>query len=169
MPEHLFFRQGTESDLPQITEIYNHYVVHTAITFDIEPFSVEDRKRKWFVNYDSDGPYRLLVAILGDKLVGYATSSRFKEKAAYASSVETSIYLRPDQKRQGIGIQLYSRLLNLLRSCEVHRAYGGITLPNEASINLHLKLGFKSVGTHNEVGYKFGRYHSVQWFEKAIR
>lgn len=161
-------RSGTETDLPRLTEIYNHYVAHTAITFDVEPVSVEARRRGWFVNYHEQGPHRLLVAELDGAVVGYATSGRFREKAAYASSVETSIYVHVDHHRRGVGRALYAALLPVLSAEGLHRAYAGITLPNDASIHLHAAFGFREVGTFREVGLKFGRYHDVRWFERTL-
>ncbi len=102
-------------------------------------------------------------------MIGYASSTRFKEKAAYARSVETTIYLDPDWTGKGIGARLYAKLLDALEAePKVHRAYGGVALPNPASIALHEALGFEKVATYHEVGYKFDRYYDVCWFEKAL-
>jgi phosphinothricin acetyltransferase len=161
---------GTEGDLPALTDIYNHYVRETPITFDIRPLSLDER-RPWLLSHPEDGPHRLLVARIprsGDRVLGYATSSPFRPKAAYATSVETSIYLAPDAGGQGVGTLLYERLFELLAGEDVHRAYAGVTLPNEASVRLHERLGFRRVGLYQEVGRKFGRYHDVAWYEKQL-
>ena len=161
-------RIGDTSDLDRLVDIYNHYVSNTHVTFDTEPFATAARI-PWFAQFSEAGAYRLLVAENGDSLVGYASSTNFKPRAAYDTSVETSVYLRPDEAGQGIGRALYSALLKLLvDEPTVHRAYGGVALPNPASIALHEALGFKKVGTYHEVGFKFDRYWDVSWYEKDL-
>ena len=163
----LSIRAAQESDLPALTRLYNHYVSTSPVTFDVSAISVEAR-RSWFRHYASAGPHRLLVACEGERPVGYASSSRFREKAAYEPTVETTIYLDPDATGRGIGTRLYGALLEGLEGEDVHRAVAGITLPNPPSIDLHRRLGFREVGTFDEVGRKFGRYWSVQWYEKRL-
>lgn len=164
----LIIRTGIEEDVPRLTEIYNYYVEKTATSFDIEKHRVNDRKASWFPKYSSTGIYRLFVAELDQVVVGYSTSGRFRERAAYASSVETSIYLDKSYFGRGVGSKLYDTLLSSLEGTGVHRAYGGVTLPNAGSVALHKKFGFREVGVYREVGYKFGTYHDVCWFEKEI-
>ena len=101
-------------------------------------------------------------------MIGYVTSSLFKVKAAYQTSVETSIYLTQETKSRGIGTKLYSALFDALVNEDVHRAYAGITLPNDASIAVHKKFRFQSVGVYHEVGRKFDQYWDVEWFEKTL-
>lgn len=154
------------NDLVALTEIYNHYVRHTTITFDLEPYSIEQRRAQWFDHYDNRGRHRLWVAEAEGQVVGYATSSPFHRKAAYATSVETSIYLAPESVGQGIGRSLYQRLFESLSNENVHRAYALITQPNPRSEQFHRGFGFEQVGHCREVGYKFGRYWDVKWYEK---
>ncbi len=163
----MIVRDGVLDDLRALTEIYNHYVVYTPATFDLEPFTVGDR-REWFDHYATDGRYRLLVAVDSDGILGYATSSRFRAKAAYDTSVETTVYCGPNAVGRGVGIALYRRLFEVLATEDLHRAYAGIALPNDASVALHRKLGFAPVGTYREVGRKFGTYWDVQWFERDL-
>jgi phosphinothricin acetyltransferase len=100
---------------------------------------------------------------------GYASSDQFRAKPAYARSVEISIYLGPEDCGAGCGTGLYASLLEALEEeVTIHRAYAGISLPNEASIALHQRFGFKRVGTYSEVGFKFGRYWDVVWLERAL-
>lgn len=160
-------RHAEPTDLPVIVELYNYYIRETAITFDITPFTLETRQ-EWFSHYKPRGRHRLLVAVAGGALAGYATSSMFRPKAAYETSVETSIYLSPEHHRKGIGRQLYTALFDALKTEDVNRAYAGITLPNDASIGLHKAFGFVEVGEYTEVGRKFGKYHDVLWMEKAL-
>ena len=156
------------ADLGRIVEIYNHYVINTAITFHIEPFTVATR-RDWFEQFASSGPYRLLVAETGRGVIAYASSTEFKPKEAYRSSVETTIYLDHRETGRGIGADLYSALLDeLVAEPATHRAYGGIALPNPASIALHERAGFEPVGVYREVGFKLGQYWDVAWYEKNL-
>jgi phosphinothricin acetyltransferase len=160
-------RYARPEDLASLTEIYNHYVKATPITFDIEPFTVEAR-RPWIEQFAEQGPHRLLVAEVSDRILGYACSQRFRVKAAYDTSVETSIYLAPDATGRGLGRRLYAALFEALRGEDLHRAYAGITLPNAASIALHRSAGFRRIGLYREVGRKFGRYWDVEWYEKEL-
>jgi phosphinothricin acetyltransferase len=160
-------RPGVESDLADLTEIYNHYVRDTAITFDLEPFCVADR-RSWFEGFGKDRRHRLLVADDAGRIVGYACSHRFRVKGAYDTSVETSVYLRSGCEGRGLGIALYDDLFRSLEGKDVHRAYAGITLPNAASVALHERFGFRLIGVFEEVGRKLGRYWDVAWYEARL-
>ncbi|MEE1755812.1 GNAT family N-acetyltransferase [Streptomyces sp. SP18CS02] len=163
-------RAGVEADLAALTELYNHYIRETAITFDTSPLTVEDR-RPWLRSHSEDGPHRLLVAQdvrNAGTILGYATTSPFRPKAAYSTSVEASVYLSPDAGGRGVGTLLYKHLFEALADEDVHRAYAGITVPNEASIRLHTRFGFRPVGQFGEVGRKFGRYWDVAWYEKRL-
>lgn len=155
-------------DIEALTEIYNRYIEETTITFDLQPYTVAQRNEKWMSHYAHSGRHRLLVADKDGQVVGYSSSSQLRVKAAYDTSVETSIYLSADAHGEGIGSQLYEALFDAIAQEDVHRAYAGITLPNEASIAIHEKFGFKQVGLFREVGRKFGRYWDVAWYEKTI-
>lgn len=162
---------GVEGDLVALTDIYNHYIRETPITFDVAPVTPRDR-RPWLLSHPEDGPHRLMVARdpgTPRGILGYATSSPFRPKAAYATSVETSIYLAPGAGGHGIGTLLYKQLFDALAGEDVHRAYAGVTLPNEASVRLHERFGFRRVGVYEEVGRKFGTYYDVAWFQKRLR
>lgn len=168
MKDEIRIRPAIRADLPVLVDIYNHYVRETPVTFDTEPFTVASREA-WFASYCKDGPYRLLVAAQRDIVRGYASSSCFKSRKAYDISVETTIYLDPAATGNGIGSALYGTLMDaLVGDARLHRAYGGIALPNAASVALHEKFGFQHVGTYREVGRKFGRYWDVAWFEKDL-
>ncbi len=160
-------RTATAADLEAINDIYNHYVAETHVTFDVEPMSIEDR-REWFGHYAESGRHRLIVALDGDNVAGFASSSRFRPKPGYLTSVETSVYLAADLVGKGIGSRLYGELFKAIDGEDVHRAYAGIALPNPASIALHEKFGFKRVAHFTEQGRKFGRYWDVAWFEKPL-
>jgi phosphinothricin acetyltransferase len=160
-------RVAREDDLASIDEIYNHYILHTPITFDVEPWTPLER-RAWFAAFGALGRYRLFVAEQDGGVVGYAASRRFRDKAAYETSVETSVYVAPGLGARGIGSALYGVLMEALGEEDVHRAVAGVTLPNPASLALHARFGFSPVGTFDEVGRKFGRFWSVQWLERGL-
>ena len=160
-------RPATEADLEGLNDVYNEYVRTAHYTFDVEPMTIEAR-RDWFTHYGSSGRYRVIVATAGDAVIGYASSSRYRTKAAYETSVETSIYLAAESTGQGIGTKLYTALFSALKGEDVHRAYAGIALPNPASVALHERFGFKRACLYTEQGRKFERYWDVAWFEKAL-
>lgn len=162
-------RPGVESDLEALTDLYNHYVRETPITFDTAIFTPEER-RPWLLSHPEDGPYRLMVAVDVDsqRILGYATSSPYRPKPAYSTSVEVTVYVALEAGRRGVGTLLYKSLFEALADEDLHRAYAGIAQPNEASTRLHERLGFRHVGTYREVGRKFGRYWDVAWYEKDL-
>ncbi|MET7453731.1 N-acetyltransferase family protein [Streptomyces sp. NPDC005574] len=166
-------RPGVEADLDALTALYNHYIRETPITFDTEVFTPEER-RPWLLSHPEDGPYRLMVATaagprgISQEILGYATSSPHRPKPAYGTSVETTVYLAPDAGGRGVGTLLYEALFAALAGEDLHRAYAGITQPNEASARLHERFGFQHIGTYAEVGRKFGRYWDVAWYEKEL-
>ncbi len=160
-------RAGTTADLPALVEIYNQYVRTSASTFDIEPYTIASR-RPWFEKFAPAGRHRLLVATRNGGLAGYVCTGPFREKAAYETSVETSIYLRPEATGRGLGRRLYAALFEALVGEDVHRAYAGITQPNPASVALHERVGFACVAKFDQVGRKFGRYHDVAWYERPL-
>lgn len=103
-----------------------------------------------------------------ERILGYATSGPHRPKPAYATSVETSVYVAHDAGRRGLGTLLYDALFHSLSGEDLHRAYAGITQPNEASVRLHTRFGFRHLGTFGEVGRKFGRYWDVAWYAKEL-
>ena len=161
-------RPAVRDDLPRLTEIYNYYVINTPITFDLEPKSVASRI-SWFEQFGLTGRYRLLVAEENALVVGYAGTTRFRAKAAYDTTVETTIYCSPQAMCRGIGSRLYSALFEAIAGEDIHRIVAGYTLPNLASEALHRRLGFKPVGVFTEIGRKFGRYWDVAWTERPLR
>ncbi|MEE4174326.1 MAG: N-acetyltransferase family protein [Xanthomonadales bacterium] len=158
-------------DLPDLLDILNHYVLEDHCTFDTQPWTCE-AKQAWFDAFDTTGPYRLLVArqaaSLDGRLLGYAHSGQWRSKRAYDVTVETTVYLAPDARGQGLGARLLGGLLESLRGTGALRAVAGIAQPNEASNRLHLKLGYRTVGTFHRVGRKFDRDWDVTWFERDI-
>src|SRR6185437_11093151 len=122
MPD-VCLRPAVRGDLARLTEIYNHYVVNTPITFDIETYTVEQRE-SWFSQFAEGGRYRLIVAEENGLVLGYAGTTRFRPKAAYETTVETTIYCAHDATRKGIGALLYSALFEVIENEDVNRIVG---------------------------------------------
>ena len=155
------------SDLPTLLDIYNHYVVNTPITFDLEPRTLAQRQ-EWLDQFSLTGRYRCFVAARGETPIGWVCSARFKEKAAYDTSIETSIYLAPGEGGKGLGRRLYETLFEALKGEDIHRAFGGVTQPNAASVAVHKAVGFEHIGTYPEIGRKFGKYWDVALYVRAM-
>ncbi len=161
-------RPARDADLPALTAVYNAHVVGSHATFDTLPWSVAQR-RAWAAQYAPTGPHRLLVAASPTgRVLGYATSSRYRAKPAYDASVETSVYLAPGAGGRGTGTALYGALLDALVAEGLHRAYAAVALPNDASLALHRRLGFSSVGTFSQAGWKLHRWVDVHWLEREL-
>lgn len=149
----------------QITEIYNYYIENTIITFEMDPLSHEviakritktKEKYPWII-YEENG-----------HILGYAYATEWKPRGAYKGTVESTIYLRPNHHGKGIGSKLYKTLIDELRTMGIHSILGGIGQPNEASIALHEKFGFKKVAHFKEIGFKFGKYVDVAYWQLII-
>jgi phosphinothricin acetyltransferase len=158
-------RDACAADLEPLTEIYNHYIVHTAVTFHLEPLTVEQR-RPWFEQACAGGRYRLVIAEREGRAVGWACTHPFRSKGAYVASVESSVYLAPDATGAGLGDRLYRALFERLAGADVRAIVAAIALPNDASRRLHLSHGFESVGVMRSIGRKLGREWDVEWFQR---
>jgi len=160
-------RPASGDDLQAINDIYNRYVLQAHYTFDLEPMPMEAR-REWFSQFAEHGRHRLLVAELGERVIGYACSTKLRPRPAYGTSIETTLYLATDAVGRGVGSRLYEALFASLGAEDLHRAYAVIALPNPASIALHERFGFRRSGLFSEQGRKFGRYWDVAWYEKPL-
>ena len=158
-------RSATSSDLPEIEAIHAHHVRTSHAIFDLEPRGVEWRRR-WFMERDA-ARHPVLVAIDDDAVVGFASAGAHRPKEAYASTVETTIHVAPGSVGRGVGSALYAELLAELDDVGVHRALAAIAVPNEPSVRLHERFGFRRVAHLSEVGWKFERYWDVDWYERA--
>lgn len=154
--------------LEAIARIYADVVANSPATFDIEAPSLEEWERR-FEDSDPERGHYLLVALDdAGEVLGFARSGRFRDRAAYDSSCETSIYVAPPARGQRISSALYARLLELLEESPLRLAIAGITEPNPASIALHEAHGFERVGTLNGVGVKFGQPWDVTWYQRPV-
>jgi L-amino acid N-acyltransferase YncA len=155
-------RLAEPADAAQIAAIYAPFCLETAISFEtVAPDETTVRERIIAVG----GRYPWLVAVSETgNILGYAYASKHRERAAYRWSVDFTVYLAPAAKRHGIGTALYRALTKICQCLGYYRAFAGITLPNEASVGLHEKVGFKPIGTYRRVGFKLGKWHDVGWW-----
>jgi phosphinothricin acetyltransferase len=159
-------RDASELDAEACVAIYTPYVRDTAITFELEPPTVEEMAERitravgshaWLVLEDDDG-----------RVVGYAYGGPMKPRAAYRWSCEVSIYLEAGRRRTGGGRALYEALFERLAARGYRTAVAGMTLPNPASEGLHAALGFEPIGTYRKIGWKNGAWHDVAWSQLAL-
>jgi phosphinothricin acetyltransferase len=159
-------RNGTPEDAASIASIYNHYVLNTAITFETEAVTADEIASRIREVTAAGLPW--VVAECNGRVVGYAYASKWKGRCAYRFSVESTVYLDAEYTRQGIGAELYDALLARLRCGNTHVVLGGIALPNEASVALHERLGFRKAAHFNEVGFKFERWIDVGYWQITL-
>jgi phosphinothricin acetyltransferase len=159
-------RQAQFTDAEQIAEIYNYYILNTHHTFETEPLSADEMQQR-IAETSQDYPF--LIAEYEGVIQGYVYATQFKLRQAYKHSVEISIYVRNQAKQKGIGSELYQRLLEELSETDVHALMAGISLPNEASVRFHEKIGYEKVAHFREVGYKLGRWVDVGFWEMLNR
>jgi L-amino acid N-acyltransferase YncA len=159
-------RLAEERDAEAIQRIYAPSVLQTAVSFEFEPPGVDEMRSRIAATLE-----RLpwLVCERREKVIGYAYASPHKPQAAYGWSVDVGIYLHEEHHRQGVGRALYTSLLQALRLQGFYNAYAGVTLPNPGSVGLHESMGFQPVGIYRDVGYKFGKWHDVGWWQLPLR
>lgn len=160
-------RLARTSDSHDISQIYNHYVCNTVVTFEEEPVEAAEIALRIESTLQSELPW--LVAEHDGKILGYAYASKWKGRCAYKYSVETTVYLDSAAVSKGVGSALYGELLSILREKEFHVALGGIALPNPKSIALHEKYGFVKAAHFKEVGYKFNKWVDVGYWQIKLK
>lgn len=158
-------REVHPDDAAQIAGIYNRYILETTISFETQPLSAEDM-RKRIEEISSYFPY--LVAENNGKLIGYCYAHPWKERAAYCKTLETTIYLASEAKGKGLGTRLMDRLIDECRNRGYHVLIACITAENEESCQFHERLGFKKVSHFEQVGQKFGRWLDVADYELIL-
>ncbi len=162
-------RLATVADAEQVRAIYNHEVIHTAATFDLVPRSLPDQQQ-WLAA--RSGAFSAVVAVDPDdaegEVIGFAALSPYKERPAYRTSVEDSVYVRRDRNGQGVGSKLLEELLAVAANSGFHAVFARINASSEGSIALHRKCGFELVGIEREVGRKFNRWHDVALMEHLL-
>jgi len=159
-------RSATEADAAALLAIYRPFVETSAVSFETVMPTVDEFAAR--IAKALSG-WQWLVAERNGRAMGYAYGGLHRERAAYRWSAEVSAYVDPRFHRQGIGRALYLRLFDDLASKGFCNAYAGITLPNDASVALHRSVGFEPVGIFQYVGRKFGKWHDVAWYQRALR
>jgi L-amino acid N-acyltransferase YncA len=163
----LEIRPAATADLPFITEIYEQAVLYGTATFELIPPDLAEMTRRFDVLREGGFPY--LVAALEGRLVGYAYAAAHRPRPAYRFTVENSVYLQPTSHRRGIGMQLMQRLI----AESEQRGYRQMVAvigdsANAGSVGLHIKCGFQMIGTHPNVGFKFGRWLDTVMMQRAL-
>lgn len=156
-------RPAQKADAPAIAKIYNHYVVHSIITFETEPVSSDYFVQQIEETQSNQFPW--LVAEAEGDLIGYCYASKWKGRCAYRHSVEATVYLDAATTSKGWGTKLYKTLLSELQILKLHAVICGIALPNDASVALHEKFGMQKVAHFKEVGRKFDRWIDVGYWQ----
>jgi L-amino acid N-acyltransferase YncA len=159
-------RLAAPDDAPGVQAIYAPVVRETAISFELEPPSVEEMRQR-MAEVVRRTPW--LVCEHRGEVLGYAYASPHRARAAYHWSVDVSVYVHAQARRSGVGRGVYRSLFALLALQGFYHAYAGITLPNPASVGLHESLGFEPVGVYRAVRYKLGAWHDVGWWQLALR
>ena len=162
----LQIRDATAADAPALLAIYAPFVTETAVSFEVEPPSVEEFQQRIAA---AQSRWAWLVAEQAGQVGGYAYATSFRQRAAYQWSIEMSAYLAPAFRGRHVGRALYERLVALMVDKGYCTAYAGITLPNEASVRFHQALGFTAVGVFRRAGRKFGMWHDVSWWQRPLR
>ena len=158
-------RPVAPSDAQALADIYNPYIRDTIITFEEEPVTAEEMASRIA---KVTGAYPWLVWEEDGVVAGYAYGSSWRSRHAFRFSVETTIYLASQHQGRGIGTQLYQALLAALAARGFHSALGCLGLPNESSVRLHEKLGFRKVGHMQDAGWKFGAWVAVGFWERIL-
>jgi L-amino acid N-acyltransferase YncA len=160
-------RPATEADLPFVTQIYEHAVLYGTATFELVPPDLAEMKRRFDALMQGGYPY--FVAVLDGRVVGYAYAGAYRPRPAYRFTVENSIYLDPGIHRRGIGLQLLQRLIAECEQLGYRQMIAVIgDSANAGSIGVHAKTGFKMIGTHPNVGLKFGRWLDTVMMQLAL-
>lgn len=159
-------RPATPADAAAIAAIYNHYVLHTIVTFEEEAVTADEIAVRIREVQGAGIPW--LVWEENGRVRGYSYASKWKSRCSFRYSLETTVYLDKDATGRGLGRKLYTALIDALRGQKYHALIGGISIPNPASIALHEKLGFQKIGHFKEVGWKFNQWIDVGYWELIL-
>jgi phosphinothricin acetyltransferase len=160
-------RDARPPDAEAIAAIYNPYILDTTISFEEEAVSTDEMRARIRGVQDGGLPWLVLETADGS-IAGYAYATKWRVRHAYRFSVETSVYLAQAHAGKGRGTALYAALLERLCSAGCHLAIAGIALPNAASVALHERMGYRKVAHFSEVGFKFGRWLDVGYWERKL-
>ena len=159
-------REASNEDSAEIASIYNFYVAHTSVTFEEEPVSPAQFAQRIEAVLDNGLPW--LVSAENRTITGYAYATTFKPRTAYRFSVESTIYVAPHSQGKGLGVALYEALLQKLNQAGIRNVIDCITLPNPASVALYEKINTQKVGHFPAVGFKFGQWLDVGYWQLQL-
>ena len=160
-------RKAVQEDLKELLDIYNYEVVNGVATLDLVPRTLEEWQ-EWFDAHNVAN-HPLYVAEIEGKVAGYTSRSSYRSKEAYRTTVELSVYIAPDFRRQGVAGALMEYILNVARKDDtIHTVVSVITSGNVASTRLHEKFGFRFCGMIPEVGMKFGQYLNIDNYSLQV-
>lgn len=158
-------RLATPDDAREIIDIYAPSVLSAAISFETVVPPIEDMEKRIESCLKK---YPWIVCTVDGRIAGYVYASKHREREAYQWSCECSVYVRDDFKGRRLGQALYQLLFQILKLQGFRNVYAGITLPNQASVHLHEKCGFKAFAKYENIGYKFGNWHTVGWWKLSL-
>lgn len=161
----LSIRSATPDDAVAIQTIYAPIVEKTVISFEEVPPTTDEMAKRIETTLQN---YPYLVAERDGQVIGFAYAGRHQIRAAYRWSVDVTAYVAEPARRSGVGRALYGTLLPILAEAGHHAAFAGVTLPNEASVGLHEAMEFRPVGVYREVGFKFGQWLDVGWWQRLL-
>ena len=159
-------RDATPADAHAVATLYNHYIASTCVTFETEHVTAADMARR--IADTQALPLPWLVAECEGRVAGYAYATRWRARHAYRFAAESTVYLAHDRMGRGLGTALYTELVRRLRAQSLHTVIGGIALPNDASIALHERLGFRKVAHFEQVGFKHDRWIDVGYWQLQL-
>ncbi len=159
-------RIATSDDAAQVLEIYAPFCLASPISFETEAPTIEEIRRRITSTLEF---FPWLVALEGERVLGYAYASRHRDRAAYRWSADVSVYVREEARGKGLGRALYTSVFAILRLQGIYNILAGITLPNPASVALHEAMGMRPLGVYSGIGFKCGDWHDVGWWQLALR
>jgi len=159
-------RNATENDLPEILEIFNYEIIHTSYVYIYEPWTME-YVTEWFRKKRKNN-FPFLVVEIDNQVAGYATFGKFRDRPAYDSTVEYSVYIHQDHRRKGIALQLVQRLIEIAKEQGRHSIIGGLDAGNKPSYEFHKRLGFTEVAHIKSVATKFDKWLDLVLFQLIL-
>ncbi|HMG91709.1 MAG TPA: GNAT family N-acetyltransferase [Chryseolinea sp.] len=162
----MLIREANKTDLQSILEIYNEAIVNSTAVYDYNPHTLEMRQQWYDDKLDKGIP--VIVAEINDRVVGFTSYGPFRAWPAYKYSIEHSVYVHRDFRNLGVARKLLTQLIDTVKKKDVHTIIAGIDADNSASIHLHKQLGFEDAGHFNQVGYKFGKWLNLTFFQLIL-
>lgn len=159
-------RKAKLSDAKAIVDIYNYYIKETTVTFEIDELTSEDMAKRIEKTFENGYPF--IVYEEDGEIIGYAYVRKWRERASYRNTLETSVYVNKDMKKHGIGKQLYKELINECQNIGAHVLIGVLSDTNIASKKFHKGIGFEKTGHFKEVANKFNRFIDVEFWSLML-